>query len=102
MSASAWAPRQNAQVVPHADTPSRTPVVARPRSPVKPVSNSATKFAAAERVKSILRPMWAAGDIASKEQYKDIARRATSEVLALNTTDATVVANIVNRLRGDT
>ena len=102
MSASAWAPRQNAQVVPHADTPSRTPIVARPRSPVKPVSNSATKFAAAERVKSILRPMWAAGDIASKEQYKDIARRATSEVLALNTTDATVVANIVNRLRGDT
>ena len=36
------------------------------------------------------------------EQYKDIARRATSEVIALNTTDATVVANIVNRLRGDT
>jgi len=44
--------------------------------------------------------MWAAGDIASKEQYKDIARRATSEVVALDTTDEIVVANIVNRLRG--
>jgi len=106
MSASAWAPRESAQVIPRVDTASKTPVVARPRSPEKShssgpsaVSNSA-KFAAAERVKSVLRPMWAAGDIASKEQYKDIARRATSEVVALDTTDEIVVANIVNRLRG--
>ena len=99
MTATAWAPQK--RIAPEPTRPS-PPQPSTSRRLSSPSMNKGMKFAAADRVKAVLRPLYARGEL-TKESYKDIARRATSEVAASNAVnDPTLVAQIVDRMRRQT
>jgi hypothetical protein len=95
MSAAAWRPRKDtARALPVVPSTSRPPLaVSSPKQ-----DNKKLKFAIVDRVKAVLRPLYAAGDI-TRDEYRDIAKRGTSEAIAANVTDDATIANIVHRLR---
>lgn len=97
MTANAWAPQ--ATQAPKRPSP---PQPSTSKHVSSTLSNKGMKFAAADLVKTVLRPLYARGEL-TKESYKDIARLATSEVAASNAVnDPTQVAQIVDRLRRQT
>jgi len=99
MSATAWKPRETARATPvqrAAPSNSHTSLPLPAASSPKP--DKSLKFAIADRVKAVLRPLYAAGDV-TKEEYREICKSATSEAIASNTTDDASIAHIVHRLR---
>ena len=99
MSATAWKPREEtarATPVPQRAAPSNSDT-SRPL-PAASSPDKSLKFAIADRVKAVLRPLYAAGDV-TKDEYRRICKCATSEALASNATDDASIAHIVHRLR---
>lgn len=98
MTANAWKrPSEAERTAPPPATSRDHPSKSKTSPPLKISSPSKeTKFAAAARVKDVLRPLYAAGRI-TRERYKDVARVAVERVIAADAaTDTDTITKIVN------
>ena len=102
MSATAWKPREEtarATPVPQRAAPSNSHTSRPLPAASSPKPDKSLKFAIADRVKAVLRPLYAAGDV-TKEEYRAYLQDAPrAKLIASNATDDASIAHIVHRLR---